>query len=237
MAESSSKTATPAFDATEKVLYGDLLGVILFATLLPFVTYEVIGTLMGDGGDEATSLIDESTRSDDDGNNRVPQYRLVLQLLVGYTTTLCCGMANYLSYHRRDETTATTTAAQESVHDPIKSQTNTSSYKLARISQQWSYAAFCMLNVSMAILALNNWPHVDEQTLPGHFVWNLIVATANVPHSLRTKYIMGGITLLIGLVIVAIYPQVYPLMTFAPMLTAITGTNVALHLAVLYCCW
>jgi hypothetical protein len=137
------------------------------------------------------------------GDAHVMAIRLgfVMQYLGG-VSTIVCGYSSFY-YSTRTNGSATTYMAH-----------------------RWSYASFFCLVASSAALSLNNVSHPDEQTLPGKFVLNLVVATANIAHSVRVKYVIGGANLLVGIVMVYYCPRLYPPTTFVPLLSAITGTCV-----------
>jgi hypothetical protein len=208
---SSSGTAANNDSAPFGGLYGDLLGAILFSIMLPFVTFKAVDAIMMDNA-MAMSILDDNEHA----ATHIPHYRIELHTCAGGSVALCSGITSYFSYHIINDAKRI---------DNSKSKLYTRSAMMERLAQQWSYISFSALILSMIGLAVNNWPHVDEQTLPGHFVWNLVVATANLPHSYRTKAVMGAINLVTGLAIVILYPNIYPVETFAPILVVITGTK------------
>jgi hypothetical protein len=91
-------------------------------------------------------------------------------------------------------------------------------------AMRWSYAGFVALMASCAALSINNLSHPGEATLLGHFCWNLVVAATNLPHSFRVKLIMGTANLLMGLVAMKCWPDIYPWKIYVPLLVGMTGT-------------
>jgi hypothetical protein len=189
-------------------MYGDLVNAMLFSLILPFVTVDVIKTVVLPMMAEQASLMMwlhmlfpfavHMERELGDADVMAIRLGFVMQYLGGISTIVC----GYSSFY-------------------YSTRPNGVAYMAA---QRWSYASFFCLVSSSAALSLNNVSHPDEQTLPGHFVLNLVVATANIAHSVRVKYIMGGANLLVGFIVVYFCPRLYPPTTFVPLLSGITGT-------------
>jgi hypothetical protein len=188
-------------------MYGDLVNAILFSLILPFVTVDVIKTvvlpMLAEQASLATWLhmlfpfaFHVEGRELGDANVMAIRLGFVLQYLGG-VLTIICGYSSFYYSTRPNDAVAIT-------------------------AQRWSYASFFCLVASSAALSLNNVSHPDEQTLPGHFVLNLIVATANIAHSVRVKHVMGAANLLVGFIVVYYCPRLYPPSTFVPLLSGIT---------------
>jgi hypothetical protein len=211
-------------------LYGDLLNAILLSVMLPFVTHKVIETISGGEygilSSDSSSLIAEKEETAE-----ISHVRVLLQWLSGAVSALFSGVAFYYSWHRLNDASivhSTEEQKQESFQSSTSSRvvaTKSSGLDIGMLAERWSYASFGASTAAMIIGTINNWPHVDEQTLVTHFIWRLVVISANISYSLKVKLIMAGINLLVALVLVTVCSQLYPLATFGPLLLAITGTR------------
>jgi hypothetical protein len=197
----------PTWPATSShILYGDFLNAVLYSLILPFVTIDVFqrGLLPLLGQAELfttfyTAPVRADLSSDKLTLGTADALRLLLQWLFGLLSVLFDALAFYKSL--RDD-----------------------SLQRHQDAMRWSYAGFVALMASCAALSINNLSHPGEATLLGHFCWNLVVAATNLPHSFRVKLIMGTANLLMGLVAMKCWPDIYPWKIYVPLLVGMTGT-------------
>jgi hypothetical protein len=179
------------------ILYGDLLNVLLYSLILPLAIVETIDRTW-------TPLLPQTESSIsylDDVNLETIRLRLYVQLVCPATSVICHAIAFYNSC---SETTRIQGHSRKTV---------------------WcSCVGFLAMISSCAALSINNLSHPEVPTLPGHFCWDLVVATANLSHSFRVKLFYGGSNLFMGLVVVYCVPHIYPWTIYVPLLVGITGT-------------
>jgi hypothetical protein len=182
--------------SASRILYGDLLNVVLYSLVLPLATIEVIDRTW-------TPLLPQTESSIsylDDVNLGTIQLRLFLQLVCHAVSVICHAIAFYNSC---SETTRIQGHSKMTV---------------------WcSCAGFLAMISSCAALSINNLSHPGVPTLPGHFCWDLVVAAVNQSHSFRVKLFYGASNLFMGLVVVYFVPHIYPWTIYVPILVGITG--------------
>jgi hypothetical protein len=171
---------------SSRILYGDLLNVLLYGMIMPLAAIEVIDRTWT----PLLPLTESSISYLDDVNLETIRLRLYLQLVCGALCVLFHAIAFYNSCNEN-----------------------------TLIQGHSKTTVWCCC----AAVAINNLSHPNVPTLPGHFCWDLVVATANLSHSFRVKLFYGGSNLFMGLVVVYCVPDLYPWKIYVPLLVGITG--------------
>jgi hypothetical protein len=182
--------------SASRILYGDLLNVVLYSLILPLATIEVIDRTWT----PLLPVTESSISYLDDVNLGTIQLRLFLQLVFA---ALCVLLHFTAFYNSCSENTLIQGHSKKTV---------------------WcSCVGFLAMISCCAAVAINNLSHPNVTTLPGHFCWDLVVATANLSLSFRVKLFYGGSNLLMGLVVVYCVPHLYPWKIYVPLLAGVTG--------------